>query len=77
LALKLPFYPYPNWLPNHNPNLKTIFIVRACLPVGRGDEPVIKDFFENELLKIEGLIRRLMKSDGLTVGIKLDFFSDD
>jgi butyryl-CoA dehydrogenase len=33
-------------------------------------------FYEYELPNIEGLARRLMNSDGLTVEIKLDFFSD-
>ena len=33
-------------------------------------------FFEYELPKIEGLSRRLMNSDGLTVEIKNDYFSD-
>jgi butyryl-CoA dehydrogenase len=33
-------------------------------------------FFEYELPKIEGLAKRLMNSDGLTVEIKTDFFSD-
>jgi alkylation response protein AidB-like acyl-CoA dehydrogenase len=33
-------------------------------------------FFEYELPKIEGLAKRLMKSDGLTVEIKPDLFSD-
>jgi butyryl-CoA dehydrogenase len=33
-------------------------------------------FFEYELPKIEGLAERLMKSDGLTVEIKPDLFSD-
>jgi alkylation response protein AidB-like acyl-CoA dehydrogenase len=33
-------------------------------------------FFEYELPKIEGLARRLMNSDGLTVEIKPDLFSD-
>ena len=33
-------------------------------------------FFEYELPKIEGLARRLMNTDGLTVEIKPDFFSD-
>jgi butyryl-CoA dehydrogenase len=33
-------------------------------------------FFEYELPKIEGLAKRLMKSDGLTVDIKPDYFSD-
>jgi len=33
-------------------------------------------FFEYELPKIEGLARRLMNSDGLTVEIKNDYFSD-
>ncbi len=33
-------------------------------------------FFEYELPKIEGLAKRLMNSDGLTVEIKTNFFSD-
>jgi butyryl-CoA dehydrogenase len=33
-------------------------------------------FFEYELPKIEGLAKRLMNSDGLTVEIKPEFFSD-
>ena len=33
-------------------------------------------FFEYELPKIEGLAKRLMNSDGLTVEIKSEFFSD-
>jgi butyryl-CoA dehydrogenase len=33
-------------------------------------------FFEYELPKIQGLAKRLMNSDGLTVEIKPDFFSD-
>jgi butyryl-CoA dehydrogenase len=33
-------------------------------------------FFEYELLKIQGLAKRLMNSDGLTVEIKPDYFSD-
>ena len=33
-------------------------------------------FYEYELPKIEGLARRLMNSDGLTVEIRPDFFSD-
>ena len=33
-------------------------------------------FFEYELPKIEGLARRLMNSDGLTVEMKPDYFSD-
>jgi butyryl-CoA dehydrogenase len=33
-------------------------------------------FFEYELPKLEGLAKRLMNSDGLTVDIKPDFFSD-
>jgi butyryl-CoA dehydrogenase len=33
-------------------------------------------FFEYELPKIEGLAKRLMKSDGLTIEIKPDLFSD-
>jgi butyryl-CoA dehydrogenase len=33
-------------------------------------------FFEYELPKIQGLAKRLMKSDGLTVEIKPDYFSD-
>jgi butyryl-CoA dehydrogenase len=33
-------------------------------------------FFEYELPKMEGLARRLMNSDGLTVEIKNDYFSD-
>jgi butyryl-CoA dehydrogenase len=33
-------------------------------------------FLEYELPKIEGLARRLMNSDGLTVGIKPEYFSD-
>jgi butyryl-CoA dehydrogenase len=33
-------------------------------------------FFEYELPKMEGLAKRLMNSDGLTVEIKTDFFSD-
>jgi butyryl-CoA dehydrogenase len=33
-------------------------------------------FFEYELPKIEGLARRLMESDGLTVEIRPDLFSD-
>ena len=33
-------------------------------------------FFEYELLKIRGLAERLMSSDGLTVEIKPDLFSD-
>lgn len=33
-------------------------------------------FFEYELPKIEGLAKRLMNSDGLTVDIKAEFFSD-
>ena len=33
-------------------------------------------FFEYELPKIEGLAKRLMNSDGLTVDIKIEFFSD-
>jgi butyryl-CoA dehydrogenase len=33
-------------------------------------------FFEYELPKIEGLAKRLMKSDGLTVEMKPDYFSD-
>jgi len=33
-------------------------------------------FFEYELPKIEGLANRLMNSDGLTVEIKPEFFSD-
>jgi butyryl-CoA dehydrogenase len=33
-------------------------------------------FFEYELPKIEGLAKRLMNSDGLTVDIKVEFFSD-
>jgi len=33
-------------------------------------------FFEYELPKIQGLAKRLMNSDGLTVEIKPDYFSD-
>jgi butyryl-CoA dehydrogenase len=33
-------------------------------------------FFEYELPKIQGLAKRLMSSDGLTVEIKPDYFSD-
>jgi butyryl-CoA dehydrogenase len=33
-------------------------------------------FFEYELPKIQGLAKRLMNSDGLTVQIKPDLFSD-
>jgi butyryl-CoA dehydrogenase len=33
-------------------------------------------FFEYELPKVEGLAKRLMHSDGLTVEIKPDYFSD-
>jgi butyryl-CoA dehydrogenase len=33
-------------------------------------------FFEYELPKIEGLAKRLMNSDGLTIEIKSEFFSD-
>jgi butyryl-CoA dehydrogenase len=33
-------------------------------------------FFDYELPKIQGLAKRLMNTDGLTVEIKLDFFSD-
>jgi len=33
-------------------------------------------FFEYELPKIESLAKRLMNSDGLTVEIKPDYFSD-
>jgi butyryl-CoA dehydrogenase len=33
-------------------------------------------FFEYELPKIEGLAKRLMNSDGLTVEIRPEFFSD-
>jgi len=33
-------------------------------------------FFEYELPKIEGLAKRLMNSDGLTVEINPEFFSD-
>jgi butyryl-CoA dehydrogenase len=36
----------------------------------------VRYFFEYELPKIEGLAKRLMNSDGLTVEIKPDFFSD-
>ena len=33
-------------------------------------------FFEYELPKMEGLAKRLVRSDGLTVEIKPDYFSD-
>jgi butyryl-CoA dehydrogenase len=33
-------------------------------------------FFEYELPKIQGLAKRLMNSDGMTVEINPDFFSD-
>jgi butyryl-CoA dehydrogenase len=42
----------------------------------KGKFVTFRYFFEYELPKIQGLAKRLMNSDGLTVEIKPDFFSD-
>jgi butyryl-CoA dehydrogenase len=42
----------------------------------RGKFFAFRYFFEYELPKIQGLAKRLMNSDGLTVEIKPEFFSD-
>jgi|GEM_PF-3653217 len=44
-----------------------IFIVRACLQVGRGDEPVMKDFFQYDLLKTQSFTIGTVNRDDLSV----------
>ncbi|MEE9567526.1 MAG: acyl-CoA dehydrogenase [Desulfobacteria bacterium] len=42
----------------------------------RGKFITLRFFFAYELPKIEGLVQRLTNSDGLTVDVKVDYFSD-
>jgi hypothetical protein len=39
IDLNICAHPHPSPFPSKGRELRSIFMVRACLPVGRGDEP--------------------------------------